>query len=131
MIVTSVTFVDAPTGQWISVSSEREKRHQSLRPIIPSSSDEVSISRPHWKQGLTLFMSILSTYRVSRSFTDEFIVCLWSELQGTDEEMVDDDELRNLSRIMTQRAISKSIVASELPFYHTHTHVADGTPGRL
>jgi len=37
-------------------------------------------------------------------------------LQGGEEEMVDDNELRKLSKIMTARAISKSVVSSEFPF---------------
>ena len=56
----------------------------------------------------------LTKYRVSRTFS---CVCLYSdELQGTEEEVVDDDELRKLSKIMTERAISKSVVASGFPF---------------
>ena len=59
----------------------------------------------------------LSKYRVSRFLNGKFVASLYLGLQGTKEDMIDDDELRKLSRIMAERANSKSIVASELPSY--------------
>jgi len=59
----------------------------------------------------------LAKYRVGGFLTGKFVVSLYSWLQGTKEDRVGDDELRKLSRIMAERANSKSIVASELPWY--------------
>lgn len=54
---------------------------------------------------------------VSRLMTGRFVACSDFEFQDDDDERIDDCQLRKLSRILTARASSKSIVASELSFY--------------